>query len=413
MTFEGAVQYLLGLGHETLTMKLGLRNTELLLNALDNPERAFPVIQIAGTNGKGSTAAMLDSICRVAGMKCGLYTSPHLVSITERIRVSGEEIAPEEFAACTTTVREVSEQLLRDKQIEALPTFFEQLTAITLLAFRNALVELAILETGLGGRLDSTTAANARIVAITQIAMDHEEYLGHTIESIASEKAAIIRPGVQAVIAKQEPEAMAVLLKRCKEVGVTPILADERREENVRLGLRGRHQIDNAAVAICVADLLRIPHSAIVSGLENVQHPGRLELIEHKPLFLLDGAHNPAGCRSLREYLDELAPRPLTLVFGAMRDKQLDQIGEILFPVADVLVLTPVENPRSASIEMLRPIADRFARGAVVETTSSAEALQAAIARTPPDGLICIAGSLYLIGEMRLSILKMCLEKPT
>ena len=210
---------------------------------------------------------MLDSICRAAGIKCGLYTSPHLVSITERIRVSGEAIAPEEFAACATTVREVSEQLLGDKQIEALPTFFEQLTAIALLAFRNAGIELAILETGLGGRLDSTTAANARIVAITQIAMDHEEYLGHTLESIASEKAAIIRPGVEAVIAKQQPEAMAVLLKRCKETGVVPILADGvNRYENVRLGLRGRHQIDNAAVAIRVAELLRIPHSAIRLG---------------------------------------------------------------------------------------------------------------------------------------------------
>ena len=414
MTFEGAVQYLLGLGHETLTMKLGLRNTELLLGALENPERAFPAVQIAGTNGKGSTAAMLDSICRVAGMKCGLYTSPHLVSITERIRVSGEDIAPEEFAAYATTVRKVSEQLLRDKQLEALPTFFEQLTAIALLAFRNARVELAILETGLGGRLDSTTAANARIVAITQIAMDHEEYLGHTIESIASEKAAIIRPGVQAVIAKQKPEAMAVLLKRCEETGVVPILADGAHGyENVRLGLRGRHQIDNAAVAIRVAELLRIPRSAIVSGLEDVQHPGRLELIAHKPAFLLDGAHNPAGSLSLREYLDEFASRPLTLVFGAMRDKQLDQIGEILFPVADVLVLTRVNNPRSASIELLRPIADRYARGAVVETSSSDEALQEAIPRTPPNGLICIAGSLYLIGEMRPSILKTRLDEPT
>ncbi|HJU91998.1 MAG TPA: folylpolyglutamate synthase/dihydrofolate synthase family protein [Pyrinomonadaceae bacterium] len=413
MNFEAAVQYLLSLGHETLTMKLGLRNTELLLSALDNPERAFPSVQIAGTNGKGSTAAMLDSICRAAGIRCGLYTSPHLVSITERIRVSGEAITPEEFAACATTVRNVSEQLLRDKQIEALPTFFEQLTAIALLAFRNAGIELAILETGLGGRLDSTTAANARIVAVTQIAMDHEEYLGHTLESIASEKAAIIRPGVEAVIAKQEPEAMAVLLQRCKEVGVVPILATESSYENVNLGLRGRHQIDNAAVAISLAELLRIPHSAIVSGLENVQHPGRLELITHKPAFLLDGAHNPAGSRSLRQYLDEFAPRPLTLVFGAMRDKQLDQIGAILFPVADVLILTPIENPRSASIEMVRRVADRYAGGDVIETSSSAEALQSAIARTPPGGLICIAGSLYLVGELRPSILKLRLEEPT
>jgi dihydrofolate synthase/folylpolyglutamate synthase len=414
MDFEAAVEYLLGLGHETLTIKLGLRNTKLLLGALDNPQRAFPSVQIAGTNGKGSTATMLDSICRAAGIKTGLYTSPHLVSITERIKISDESISTEDFAACATVVREVSEQLLCDRQIEALPTFFEQLTAIALLAFRNAGIELAILETGLGGRLDSTTAANATIVAITQIAMDHEEYLGHTIESIASEKAAVIRPGVKAVIAKQLPEAMSVLLRRCEESGVTPILAERASGyENVLLGLRGRHQIDNAAVAIRLAELLHVPRAEIVSGLENAHHPGRLELIAHKPDFLLDGAHNPAGCQSLRAYLDEFAPRPLALVFGAMRDKRLDQIGEILFPVADVLILTPVENPRSASIEMLRPVANRFARGTVIETDSSADALRVAVEKTPSEGLICIAGSLYLIGEVRPSILRMSLDGPT
>src|SRR5215204_1920976 len=205
MDFEAAVGYLLSLGHETLTIKLGLRNTELLLAALDNPERAFPSVQIAGTNGKGSTASMLDAICRAAGINPGLYTSPHLLSITERIRIGGTPVTPEEFANCATTVRDISAQLLVEKQLEALPTFFEQLTAIALLAFRKAGIDLAILETGLGGRLDSTTAANASIVAITPIAMDHEEYLGHTLERIAAEKAAIIRPGVRAVIAAQPP----------------------------------------------------------------------------------------------------------------------------------------------------------------------------------------------------------------
>ena len=421
MQFDDAVRYLLGLGHETLAIKLGLRNTELLLNALDNPERAFPSVQIAGTNGKGSTAAMLDLMCRAADIKCGLYTSPHLVSITERIRVSGVEITREDFAACATTVREVSQQL------EALPTFFEQLTAIALLAFRNAGIDLAILETGLGGRLDSTTTANASVVAITQIAMDHEEYLGHTLESIAAEKAAIIRRGVNAVIARQEPAALKVLLKRCEETGVTPILengthtiigntADGRfrvtfdtaadHYESVLLGLRGRHQIDNAAVAIRLAELLRLPHKAIVTGIETANHPGRLELIPHKPAVLIDGAHNPAGSESLRAYLDEFAPRPLTLVFGAMRDKQLDRIGEILFPSAGVIVLTTVDNPRSATIEMLKPVADRFARGMVLTSESSAEALRIAQASTPPEGLICIAGSLYLAGELRPLIIK-------
>ena len=404
MNFQEAVEYLLSLGHETLAIKLGLRNTELLLNALDNPQRSFPSVQIAGTNGKGSTAAMLDSVCRAAGIKAGLYTSPHLVSLTERIKVSGIEITREEFAACATTVRAVSEQL------EARPTFFEQVTAIALLAFRHAGVELAILETGLGGRLDSTTAANANIVAITQIALDHQEYLGNTIASIAAEKAAIIRPDVQAVIGKQQfPEALHVLLHRCKETGVTPILVDSIREP-VTLALRGSHQIENAAVAVQLAELLRetgfdIPHTAIVRGLETVQHPGRLELIPHRPAFLIDGAHNPAGAESLRAYLEEFASRPLTLVFGAMRDKQLEQIGEILFPVADVLVLTTVQNPRSATIEMLEPIASRYARGRVLTTDNSAAALQMALADTPPHGMICVAGSLYLIGELRPEIM--------
>ncbi len=436
MNFEAAVRYLLSLGHETLAIKLGLRNTELLLNSLDNPQRAFPAVQIAGTNGKGSTAAMLDSICRAAGIKSGLYTSPHLVSITERIRFSGDAITTQQFATCATVVRDASEQLLTDKKIEALPTFFEQLTAIALLAFRNTKIDLAILETGLGGRLDSTTAAQAGIVAITQIAMDHEEYLGHTIESIASEKAAIIRPGTRAVIAKQTPEALAVLLQRCEQTGVTPILDEDIHTiesttsdgrfcvtfetssdfyKDVCLGLRGRHQIDNASVAIRLAELCRdhdfaIPHGAIVAGIESAQHPGRLELIETNPAFLLDGAHNPAGCESLRDYLNQFAPRPLTLVFGAMRDKQLDRIGEILFPIANVLVLTPIENPRSASIETLRSIADRFARETVVEARSSGEALEIARTTTPPEGLICIAGSLYLIGEVRPAIMNTSLE---
>jgi dihydrofolate synthase/folylpolyglutamate synthase len=406
MNFDEAVRYLLSLGHETLTIKLGLRNTELLLAALDNPERAFQSVQIAGTNGKGSTAAMLDSICRAAGIKSGLYTSPHLVSMTERIMISGTEINREDFAACATVVRDVSEQL------EALPTFFEQVTAIALLAFRNAGIELAILETGLGGRLDSTTAANAHIVGITQIALDHQEYLGSTIASIAAEKAAIIRPGVRAVVGRQRyPEALDVLLQRCKETGVTPSLVGPV-EERFNLALRGRHQLDNAAVAIQLAEMLRetgfdIPPAAIVNGLETTQHPGRLELIPYDPAFLIDGAHNPAGAESLRAYLDEFARRPLTLVFGAMRDKQLEQIGEILFPVADLLVITAVDNARSATSEMLEPIAHRFARGEILKSDESATALRLALDHTSREGMICVAGSLYLIGELRPQILSL------
>lgn len=400
MNFEEAVAYLFGLGHEILTLKLGLRNTELLLESLDNPQRSFSAVQIAGTNGKGSTAVMLDSVCRAAGMKTGLYTSPHLVSITERIQIAGQQISEEDFARHTKTVRAVSHRLLQSRQIETLPTFFEQLTAIALLAFREGGVELAILETGLGGRLDSTTSAKAGLVAITRIAMDHEQYLGQTIESIASEKAAIIRPGVTAVIGEQAPQALSVLLRRCKETGVQPIMATPCTEP-IRLGLRGRHQLENAAIAIRVAETLSISRDAIITGLETAHHPGRLELVPSEPPVLLDGAHNPAGAEALRNYLDEFVRRPLTLVFGAMSDKKLERIGEILFPLADNLILTTIDNPRAASLETLESIATRFGPESITKSETVDGAYRAALRITPPEGLICVTGSLYLIGEWK------------
>ena len=399
MHFEEAVKYLFGLGHEILTLKLGLRNTELLLETLDNPQHAYPAVQIAGTNGKGSTAVMLDSICRAAGIKSGLYTSPHLVSITERIQIAGKQISEEEFARHTTTVRDASQRLLETGQIDALPTFFEQVTAIALLAFREAEIELAILETGLGGRLDSTTAVKAKVVAVTQVAMDHEQYLGETIESIAAEKAAIIRPGVTAIIGKQQPAALSVLLQRCRETGVDPVLADSTDIE--RIGLRGRHQLENAAVAIALAESLSIPRDAVLKGIETAQHPGRLELIAGEPPFLLDGAHNPAGAEALRDYVNEFVRGPLTLVFGAMSDKKLDRIGEILFPLAEQLILTTIDNPRSASLETLEAIASQFARVPALKSKNVTDALQIALRITPRNGMICVTGSLYLIGEWK------------
>jgi len=427
MHFEEAVEYLLSLGHETLTIKLGLRNTELLLRELANPERSFPAVQIAGTNGKGSTATFLNSICLSAGIKSGLYTSPHLHSITERIEIAGIEISGKEFAQHATEVRAAAELLLKHRQIESLPTFFEQVTAIGLVSFRHAQIELAILETGLGGRLDSTTAASAQVCAITQIAFDHEEYLGNTLAEIAAEKAAIIRPGIKVAVAPQEPEALAVILERCKQVGVEPSLSGvnfkvdrvspdgrcqvtfettTRRYEKIWLGLRGRHQIENAALAIQLAEILStqrfsISQSAIVTGLEAARHPGRLELIGTGPAFLLDGAHNVAGARTLQSFLEEFATRPLTMVFGSMRDKRIEEIAEVLFPLADQLILTSIQNPRAASVERLNQIAKKFDRGQIKNAPTSDEAINLATQTTAPSGMICITGSLYLIGETR------------
>lgn len=426
MQFEEAVQYLLGLGHETLTIKLGLRNTELLLEQLGNPEHSFPSVQIAGTNGKGSTAAFLESICRAAEIRTGLYTSPHLVSITERIKVAGLDLSEDAFARHTAMVKQASLDLVANGQLPGLPTFFEQVTAIALIAFREAGVELAILETGLGGRLDSTTAAAAKLCAITQVALDHEEYLGNTIESIASEKAAIIRPGSRVVVAKQSPEAMKVILTRCDEVGVKSVVHDYEYEveevfddgrfqvtietksgvyENVTLGLRGSHQIENAATAIQLAEALRedfnVAPAAIVSGLETAVHQGRLEWIAGPPVFVLDGAHNPAGAEVLKIFLERFALRPLTIVFGAMVDKKIEEITEKLLPLADNVVVTEVQNPRSAKSDSLASAAGHFAKGDIHKAATSKEALEIATRLNNGAGMICITGSLYLIGEVR------------
>jgi dihydrofolate synthase/folylpolyglutamate synthase len=455
MNFGDALTYLLSLGHETLTIKLGLANTETLLDALGNPHRQFPLVQIAGTNGKGSVAVTLDSICRAAGIRTGLFTSPHLVSITERITINGEAISESDFSRLTAQVKDTAETLVQQGRLETLPTFFEHVTAIALLAFREARVELGILETGLGGRLDSTTAAGADIVAITPIAMDHEEYLGHSLKEIAAEKAAIIRPAVTAIIAPQEKEAFQVILSRCNAVGVeprfvesadrSPLLTDEPGRihqppraaragtpvrsrfcpacddgrcrasfetdsdiyENILLGLRGRHQIVNTSTAIALAEALRerdfaITREAIINGVEWARHPGRLEIWEGEPRMLFDGAHNPAAARALREYLDEFVTEPITMIFGAMRDKALNEMAEVLFPKADDLILTSLDNPRAANIEMLMAaVPEVLDKTRVHHASSVVDALRLARALLPTGGLVCVTGSLYLVGSVQ------------
>lgn len=410
-------------------MKLGLANITALLAALGDPQARYKKVQVAGTNGKGSVCAFLDSICGEADIRRGLYTSPHLVSITERVRIDGADISEDEFARLATRVRSVSEDLVAERKLERVPTYFEQVTAIALLAFAEAEVELAILETGLGGRYDAVTAARAEIAAITRIDLDHQEYLGDTIEEIAAEKAAIIREDSKVVLCHQSRAVEQVLVGRCREVGVEPSWAstDIRLKDEPVIApalfgsittdrahygflelwhMMGRHQFENAAIAIGIAEALtdmgfRLSTDQIALGVDTASYSGRLESLH--PNFLLDGAHNVGGAKALANFLDEFySDRPITMIFGSMRDKDVGEMAQILWPVANEIVLTQPSNSRALTVDELAAAApEGLDPERIIRTGTVAEALATAREITSSDGLIVVTGSLYLVGEVK------------
>lgn len=426
MNFREAENYLYSLGNEVVTMKLGLENIRKLLEALGNPQNNYLKVQVAGTNGKGSVCAFLDSICNTAGIKTGTFTSPHLVSITERIRINGSDISEEDFARHANRVRELAEQLLAADELEYRPTFFEQITAIALVAFAEAGVEVAILETGLGGRLDATTAANSEIAAITRIDLDHQEYLGDTIEKIAAEKAAIIHANSKVVVGDQLPSAMKVIQEQCSRFGLTAITECDASiwaidtvnrsvvaafrtpngyYDDPSLGLSGRHQLENARVAVLACEALifdfcrLITTDHIYEGLENARHPGRLE---YQGRYLLDGAHNAGGAKALADYIGEFEKRSITLLFGAMRGKNIADMLSIFEPLSERIILTEPTNSRSMPYdELLNCLPVNCTRERVFATDAVTNAIEIAETVTPDGGLILVTGSLYLVGEVK------------
>jgi len=429
VNFAESVEYLFGLGNEVSAMKLGLENIRKLLAALGNPEKKFLKVQVAGTNGKGSTCAFLESICLSAQINVGLYTSPHLISVTERIKANGAEISETDFARHAAEIRKISEKLVESGELETVPTFFEQTTAIALNFFAEQKVGLAILETGLGGRFDATTAVNAEIVALTPIDFDHQKILGNTLAQIASEKTAIIQKGTKVFVAPQKREVDKVILGKCREVNVEPIFVVPKVKltpksddysnnaifntgnvkitskhnvySDISLNLWGKHQWTNAALAIEIAENLRdfnykLTDDNIRQGLNEARHFGRLEF---RGGILFDGAHNVAGANALAEYLDEFINQPVTLVFGAMRDKDLSQITQILFSKAASLILTKPGNPRSIETsELVKFVPKDFNEENLVVTETVEEALNIAPFYAL-KGIICVTGSLYLVGE--------------
>jgi dihydrofolate synthase / folylpolyglutamate synthase len=454
MSYAAAIDGLHSLAGELVTKpgaprrKFRLEEMRTLLAKLGDPQLKFPSVLIAGTNGKGSTSATLASILAAAGYKVGLYTSPHLTRINERVRIlepraegvehSGnpgtEEIADDDFAQRYFQVDEAAAKLVADGRLPDHSSFFEAMTALAFLHFTAAKVDIAVLEVGMGGRLDATNVVDPLISIITDISLDHTEWLGTTIDAIAREKAGILRPNGTMITLPQHREANEALGEIAVSLGVRGVNAaeyipapDAARDParnrylawimgdpvEINSPLAGQHQQRNIALAIAAATELRNSHgynistTAIVRGVKNTRWPGRLEFFAgegRRADLLLDVAHNPAGAWALRSavsaMLESQPARPRTLIFGCLRDKAIADMAQILFPLFDRVVVTPVDSPRTSSIEEL--FAAAAATGADTQAAPDArEALATAMRLTPADGLVVVAGSVYLVGKVR------------
>jgi dihydrofolate synthase/folylpolyglutamate synthase len=456
MTYETAVARMFALGHELAqapSHKFDLAHMRVLLQALGNPERCFPSVLIAGTNGKGSTAATLDSILRASQLKTGLYTSPHMVRINERIRINGEEIDDDDFASLHTEVDRAAEKLVENGELPWHPSFFEMMTAIAFQHFARQRVDLAVLEVGMGGRLDATNVVEPRVSVITDISLDHQKYLGNTLSEIAREKVGILRSAGVAIALPQQPEANDVIGNTILELGsravnavpyvppVSPASAQylvpstQNGEKNdskfakkyiyryplavmggeilVETSLVGRHQLRNVALAIAASVELNqqgfdsITAKSIESGIRETRWPGRFQVTAAQaewPEMVIDVAHNPAGAWALRSALSErYEDRPLIFVFGAMRDKAISEMTEILFPLAERVIATQPENPRAATAQEIQQAAIRT--GVVVEAIEDVrQALERARLLAKPGTVIVVTGSIYLVGEVMRAI---------
>jgi dihydrofolate synthase/folylpolyglutamate synthase len=408
--------------------KFGLENIKILAEALGSSHLAVPCAHIAGTNGKGSTAAMLDSILRAAGLRTGLYTSPHLEVINERIRINGENIPDELFASVWTRVSAAIESLMASGKLAAHPTFFECVTAMAFVVFADLKVDFAIYETGMGGRFDATNIVAPKVAIITPIDFDHENYLGHSIEEIAGEKAGIIKAGMLVVSSVERPEARAVIARRCVEVNAAlSEVSSAWRVQNLKVsnglysveatfaqtsnkiklapGLPGRFQIQNALAAATAGILLagqgfKVSDESIARGIAVVRWPGRLERISQRPDVYVDGTHNPAGARELLSFWNEnFAGRRIFLVYGAMRDKAVDEIASLLFSRAEAVIFTAPRQSRAISASVLSEIAGHFAKQSFI-VSDPAEAIDRALELAGPDDAVFVTGSLYLVGDV-------------
>jgi dihydrofolate synthase/folylpolyglutamate synthase len=435
MNYEAAVRYLLSLGRElaaptqAAAAKFDLENITILAERLGRPDRVYPTAHVAGTNGKGSTAAFLESILRHAGFRTGLNTSPHLEKINERIRVNGEEISNDAFAKTFTRIQALNEELLAAGQLRAHPTYFECVTAVAFEYFARERVDFGVFEVGLGGRLDATNILTPVVTIITRVDFDHENFLGHSLGEIAAEKAGILKRSVPVVLAEQRPEAFEVIRERAVELGC-PLIETTKafriEKEWIENGrsravvteiesgwsmelaprLPGRFQIQNSLNAVAASRYLqkrgyRISDDAVAQGISQAVWPGRLEKLQSGPDLYLDGAHNPSAARELATFLEQnLAGRKIWLVFGALRDKAVDEIAGVLFPDTAEVIFTQPRTTRAISVSQLAEItAHHAAHFAVIPEPEAA--LEYALDRAAAGDAVIVAGSLYLVGQLR------------
>lgn len=426
MSYRAAIQSLYGLSAELHSKpgsprpKFRLEDMRALASGLGNPQNRFRAVLIAGTNGKGSTSATLSSILTAAGYRTGLYTSPHLVRTNERIRVQGKEISDDDFARLYFSIEDRAQEMVKTGTLPAMPSFFETITALAFLYFAEEAVDIAILEVGMGGRLDATNIVEPLLSVITDISLDHTEWLGNTIAEITREKAGILRPNGIMVTLPQHPEANQALGEVAVPLAVRAVSAAEyvptRTPEQgssypatvfgeaitVDSPLAGAHQQRNIALAIAAAVELcnhksyNISSKHVETGIRLTSWPGRMEQVA--PNLWMDVAHNPAGTWALRSAISQLIKRPSTLIFGCLADKAVEEMAQILFPVFDRVILVEVNSPRAARMEEMAAAA-KLTGTEAYPVNDVRTALKEAQRLTPEEGGIVVCGSVYLVGE--------------
>jgi dihydrofolate synthase/folylpolyglutamate synthase len=417
VNYPDSVQFLYALGNEIKTAKLGLARIARVLDALDRPQDSLRFVHVAGTNGKGSTCAMIASALQTAGRRTGLFTSPHLAEPTERIRIDGRPISAGRFANAFERVHTSVEQLLREGAIDLHTTYFETVTAMALLVFAEEAADMVVLEVGLGGRLDATNVVTPELCVITPVDFDHEAFLGRSLEAIAGEKAGILKAGVPAVFARQRSEAAAVLNLRAEQLCISVARTDSWSIEDLELDARGsrfllsgeldlrivcplagEHQVENAATASVALTRLGISEPEIIAGIAQTRWPGRLEHVSEHPEIILDGAHNPAGARALAAYMARFyGGRRVRLIYGAMRDKAIDEIGGILFPHAQEVIVTAPRQARALAPESIRQVAEH----PDLRTAANLRDALGMVKDATAEDVIFITGSLFLVAEAR------------